>query len=61
MDRKILFCNRHFRLFVRLCNADSHFEPYRSLLTGDKQGFIRPIAKRLEWPDAVTVLLKAEQ
>ena len=23
--------NRHFKLFVRFCHADSHFKPYRSI------------------------------
>ena len=31
--------------------------PYENV----QEGSIRPIAKRLEWPDAVTVLPKAEQ
>ena len=31
--------------------------PYKNV----QEGSIRPIAKRLEWPDAVTVLPKAEQ
>ena len=31
--------------------------PYKNV----QEGSIRPIAKRLEWPDAITVLPKAEQ
>ena len=45
---------------VRCCSARSaHFlrRPYENVQAGS----IRPIAKRLEWPDADTVLPKAEQ
>ena len=38
-DRKILFHNRRFRLFVRLYNVDSYFKPYQSILPDIKQGF----------------------
>ena len=46
--------------FGRYCSDRSaHLlrRPYKNV----QEGSIRPIAKRLEWPDAVTVLPKAEQ
>ena len=44
-------------------NAETILEDINiEIKDGEKQeGSIRPIAKRLEWPDAITVLPKAEQ